>query len=154
MKNLALNAMSNVKVFNVGAGNKEEQVAMEVRTPSNRGANRITKRSGQDVRMVPIVKLDDYPPIHQMNKIHLMKIDVEGYDLQVLRGAERLLRTHKPTLFIELDENNLRDQGESATELIEFLSSLGYQNIVNAESGTRISPADNFTNCHYDIIAS
>ena len=43
-----------------------------------------------------------------------IKIDVEGYEARVLRGAAATIARCRPGLFIEVDDANLRGQGDSA----------------------------------------
>ncbi len=151
--NISLNDFKNLLAFPVGLGNANFQVDMEIRTPSNRGGNRIAPAGASASRPVQIVKLDDFVPAQELNRVDLIKMDVEGYELNVLRGAKGILMKHKPILFIELDDNNLRDQGDSALALTEFLLGVGYKEIIEAESGVKISAQTNFSNCHFDIIA-
>ena len=51
----------------------------------------------------------------------MIKIDVEGFEMKVLRGGGKTLKTFKPSLFIELDDNNLKDVGSCAKDLVKFL---------------------------------
>jgi hypothetical protein len=124
---------------------------MELRTPSNRGGNRINghAKNSYDVQ---INKLDNVIPHLNISRLDLIKVDVEGYELKVLQGAEETLKTFKPILFVELDDNNLKDQGDSAELLIRFLKACGYNKLTDAESSEVVSPDDDFRNCHFDII--
>ena len=60
---------------------------------------------------------------------------------------------HRPLLFIELDDNNLREQGNNAKELIQSLIPLHYT-IVNAETGSGVDVNTNYTDCHFDILCT
>lgn len=151
-ENIGLNTLKNIRLFPVGLSDVTAQLTMEVRVASNRGGNRINTSS--DGHKVDVVRLDDFEAVKSVNTIDLIKIDVEGYEMNVLKGAARLLQQHHPVLFIELDDNNLKDQGHSAKELIEFLNNAGYRNIKSADDGHTVSSTDNFSNCHFDIIAS
>lgn len=151
-ENISLNNFTNVRAFPVGLGNANLEVNMEIRSSLNRGGNRIAPNRTSSSQPVQIVKLDGFVPVQELNSIDLIKIDVEGYELNVLRGAEALLKHYKPILFIELDDNNLKYQGDSAFALIDFLFGAGYKEISNAESGVRISAQTDFSNCHFDII--
>ena len=75
-------------------------------------------------------------------KISVIKIDVEGAEIEVLKGGERTLRTEKPALVIEIDDKLLARNGGSGLELRDYLRSLGYQSeapIINANSRKAIN---------------
>lgn len=72
------------------------------------------------------IRLDDY--WHEINlPVKLIKIDVEGAELEVLKGAENLLKQWQPILLIEVHGFALPDFGTSVEELRVFLMNLGYQ---------------------------
>lgn len=56
----------------------------------------------------------------------LMKIDVEGFESDVVEGAHRSLAEHKPRLWIELHPDFLAAHGKRWQDIIELLKSLGY----------------------------
>ncbi|MDB6002208.1 MAG: hypothetical protein JWP52_3907 [Rhizobacter sp.] len=56
-----------------------------------------------------------------------IKIDVEGFELHVLKGLQRTLSTHKPFVIIELIESQLARAGTSVAEVSGFLFGLGYE---------------------------
>lgn len=60
-------------------------------------------------------------------RLNYMKVDVEGMELKVFRGAEQTLRKFKPLLFVELQKHHLARNGTSREEVISFLGSLGYK---------------------------
>ena len=51
---------------------------------------------------VPVTTLDGYCRESKIAKIDLLKIDVETHEPQVLRGADRVLREHRPLIFLEV----------------------------------------------------
>lgn len=74
----------------------------------------------------------------------LMKIDVEGHELAVLRGAREIIGRASPTLVFELNERAARAAGWTLAELAELLLSLGDYSFALIEAdGTR--PLDPFT---------
>jgi FkbM family methyltransferase len=70
--------------------------------------------------------LDTYLDRAGVPKVDLMKIDVDGYECGVLRGAERTLRRDHPVVVIELCPYALEEQGDSADSLLQLLRSHGY----------------------------
>jgi FkbM family methyltransferase len=70
----------------------------------------------------------------------LLKIDVEGYEYEVLQGATRLLRERKPVLCLELHLDLLERRGVSPAALVADLQSYGYQ--FRSTVGRRLAPSD------------
>jgi len=68
--------------------------------------------------LVPLVSLDGWPAAVESGPPALLKIDVEGAEVDVLRGMENLLRTAKPVLIIELHG--------TAAEVTAVLEEFGY----------------------------
>jgi FkbM family methyltransferase len=67
--------------------------------------------------------------------VSLVKIDVQGAEMRVLKGAAELLRRYRPVLYIEIDDAALSESGTSAKALVDHLSGLGYEMFELAESG-------------------
>jgi FkbM family methyltransferase len=57
----------------------------------------------------------------------VMKIDVEGYEISVLRGAGRILSEDRPFLFLEVHPPRIRELGGSMRELVDLLTGHGYR---------------------------
>jgi len=72
---------------------------------------------------VPVVALDDY--FKEDDKIALLKIDVEGAELGLLRGAERMLRSQSPLLVFECENRHLAPG--NVGEVFSYLTGLGYE---------------------------
>jgi hypothetical protein len=68
-----------------------------------------------------------------------MKIDVEGYELAVLRGARGTLTASRPLVFLEIHPARIAELGGSLGELNGLLAELGYQ--VLDLSGVLVPPA-------------
>lgn len=154
IENLQQNKFKNIRYFNIGLGSQTEELPLKINSPLNRGGNRIDRNNDKNSKLIKIERLDDVLKNEQIKHIDLIKIDVEGFELEVLRGAIKTLQQHKPLLYIEIDENNLNQQNTNAKELINFVSELGY-NCVNAKSKERIINTNNdLIDCHIDIICS
>jgi len=150
--NLGLNTTNNLTIHNIGLGDHRAEGRMEVRTVANRGGNRIA-RGTDGGAIAQIERLDDIVKAMNAESVNLIKIDVEGYELNVLRGAVGVLSRNKPVLFIEVDEANLQDQGASAIAIVGFLEEHGYKDLTHAGTGERVSVDADFNGCHFDLIA-
>lgn len=151
--NINLNSLHNVEVFNIGLGDETGTFTLVVDTETNRGGNRISlsNENNKNNSKIHVERLDDWIKDKNLSRIDLIKIDVEGFELNVLKGAEETIKKHTPVLFIELDDNNLKAVGNSASELIKFLENLGYS-VTKAETEELVLSDTDFRNCHYDII--
>lgn len=74
----------------------------------------------------PRLSLDDYVSRRHIDRVDLIKIDIDGGELDVLRGARRLLSgAHPPQLIVEFAESNQAPLGHSCAELADFLTGFG-----------------------------
>jgi FkbM family methyltransferase len=74
---------------------------------------------------VGVTTLDEYFSKNQAGRIRLIKCDAEGHELEVFRGAERILGDHHPDLLFECEARHRR--GGTVEEVFRYLTSLGYQ---------------------------
>ena len=96
----------------------------------------------------PIVKygtnnitIDTYCDKNNIDYINFIKIDVEGAELHVFKGAEKMLRAKKILCGCYEFGETLQDAGTSEEEIERYLSSLGY----------KIQRIDSNNNLFYDI---
>lgn len=154
-KNLSLNNFQNIDVINKGIGDKKGRFSLSIIDDRNRGMNKIVKtQSGTNtINEIDVIRLDDFVNERGLKKIDVIKIDVEGFEMNVLKGAEAIIKKYQPILFIEIDDNHLKEQNTSAKELVSLVKSLGY-NITNAETNSNIDTDIDFKNCHFDILCT
>lgn len=130
LTNINLNSnIQNIKLENIGLGDKNSQVEMFKECISNSGGNRIVydpAKNTEGIEVVQITTLDNYLESNNIEKVDFVKIDVEGFEYSVLKGAIKTLRKSKPKLYIELDNANLKKQGSSSAEMISLLKRFGY----------------------------
>ena len=97
--------------------------------------------SGGDIK-IRSEKLDHY----SFERVDLLKIDVEGFELDVLLGAENTIRQFKPRIIIETHSKELRKKCHV------FLSSLGYSLKVKGRTVNIKKPGmDKITNLFYSV---
>jgi FkbM family methyltransferase len=76
---------------------------------------------------VPVVTLDDFCGSQNINRLDFLKIDVEGFEAHVLRGAAVSLAKFQPLLCIELNPSTLTRQNTSVKNVADMLGQFGYQ---------------------------
>jgi len=153
-KNISLNNFKNIILNKIGLGNVKGSFKIHTLDQKNKGMNRIVSDS-EDVknsREIQVTTINEYVKENNIQKLDLIKIDVEGYEFNVLKGSVEVLNRFHPKLFIELDDENLKAQGSSAKKLVMFLLDIGYD-IFQAETDEKITSEIDFSHCHYDIVA-
>lgn len=75
---------------------------------------------------VPFTTIDDLCRARRLAP-SVVKIDVEGAEAEVLRGAWATLRAHHPAVCLELHFDELERRGESAGALLDDLAAMGYR---------------------------
>ena len=71
---------------------------------------------------VPLVSLDEYFSEH--DRVALLKIDAEGAEFEIMKGAERILRQHAPLLIFECENRHLLPSRD-VRDVFSYLESLG-----------------------------
>ena len=106
-------------------------------TTSVRAANHLINGPSRDSMEVNVVRLDDYAELHALPPPDWIKVDVEGMELPVLRGAHRLLDLHGPVIICEI--NYLFDRFiPRLSELPAYMEALDYQ-LFRLQNGRLIS---------------
>jgi len=116
--NVALNGLTNVHVHLSAVGSEPGEIvvpAFDYTQPANFGALALGQWSQGE--RVPMVTVDGLG----LRDCHLIKVDVEGMEGEVLAGAEETIRRCRPVLYVE------NDRREKSAALIEHLFRLDYR---------------------------
>ena len=97
------------------------------------------KNTGYNVIETECRSLDSHlAEVTANQKVSALKIDTEGADLYVLKGAKELILRDKQLILTEFDNKNTTQFGYDRQEIIDFLASLGYRNF--SKVGTNPDP--------------
>ncbi|MEO8887068.1 MAG: FkbM family methyltransferase [Mucilaginibacter sp.] len=111
-KNVEINDVKNITVVPDAVGAEDGEIWV-----TNSSSNSyILKGNEHNGIKVPVVKLDDYAHLNPT----VIKIDVEGFELEVLKGACQILKT-LPRLAIEMHPVMINRYGGTVSELINLL---------------------------------
>ena len=152
-RNLALNPAFNCQAEPLAVGSAPGRV--EMRQPDGRNPGTATIHNdrvpyGGNWTTVDVVRLDDYVRARDIPQIDVIKIDVEGYEFEVCKGAEKIVSRWLPRLVMEMADALLRMHGSSATQLAGWLRERGYR-IRNLETGIEIGAGDSLDGCVLNI---
>ena len=152
-KHVEYNNLDNVHVFQLVVGDAQKpSVRFYEHAVSSSPLSGLAKRAKRPTdrfveRQRPQTSLDTFCAENAIAP-DVVKIDVEGAELLVLRGAEATLARHKPLLFLSVHPSHLEQMGQSTRELDESLRRLGYT--VYTADGT---PVEELGSGEYMIVA-
>ena len=147
-ENLTLNGIANVEVRKDGVGSRRETLRM-VGIPLMPGGSSVDEKRTENmlrsgvktvVEEISIVALDQEIPQAGLPVPDFIKIDVEGWEIEALRGARSTLQLHKPTLFLEMHGQTTREKRLKVAEIVAFLWEINYRRIRHIETGATITP--------------
>jgi FkbM family methyltransferase len=127
--NLELNHLT-ARIFPLALADCSGQAELSVGADEHAGHNTLgafayqTELERKD--LVEVRRLDDVLNENPLARLDIMKIDVEGAELRLLRGAVETLREYRPVLLFEVSEGSLKHQGGSPQELLAFLHAENY----------------------------
>jgi FkbM family methyltransferase len=92
---------------------------------------------------IAVLTVDDLMAERGWPTVSLIKIDVQGAELDVVNGAIETLRRSRPALYVEVDDDALAGQGACARELVACLETLGYTpHEIDVHGSARVIPKD------------
>ena len=95
--------------------------------------------SDKDAPVAQFIKGDECQAIFEKSSIDLIKIDVEGSELEALKGLKSTIVKHRPMLKIELNQHALLAAGVSNQDIWEYLVQLGYKKFTICSSENDLS---------------
>lgn len=129
-ENIRLNEVKNIQIQPLALSNTSGLVTIFDNWNVNRGGASIKLNKGEsNSHQVNCNLLDSFTSIAPS----MIKIDVEGAELEVLLGAKNTIETYRPTLIIEISKG--RDQLDESKEIYDFLISLGFYSLYKLKGG-------------------
>lgn len=158
MENLRLNGLQNVQVRKFGVGAQPGSGTLHY-DPAMAGGGTLNAHELAPIsQRVEITTLDHDIAAAGLPAPHLVKIDIEGWELEALKGAQATLAAHHPALFLEMHGETMREKRRKAAAIIAFLREAGYTDIVHIETGEAMVPgneslaAEGHLYCRYTAI--
>ena len=116
--NLAINSVTNTRTYAMALGKSQGTCTIPIldyAAPNNFGG--IGMDMVADGELVPLSRLDDFG----LERVDFLKLDVEGFESQVLEGAAATIERCRPVMYVE------NDREEKSPGLIQQLFDMGYR---------------------------
>jgi FkbM family methyltransferase len=99
---------------------------ISLRVNGNSGSASLVASESEQKIVIKTVSIDEFVEEKKLSRVDFLKVDVEGSEPLVLRGASQLIREQKPSMMVEFDSVVLRRAGSSVVELGRTLRAMGY----------------------------
>lgn len=140
--------LPNVFLYHCGASDVEEQKEIFI-SNNNIGWNTFVKEkldsSNTSSEIVDCICLDSLSDL--VDKVDIVKIDVEGFEYKVLNGMRELVKKHKPVILCEIGWGCNHSNWKEELESFEYLYSIGYE----TESKQMIEHLDHTTDVIFRV---
>jgi FkbM family methyltransferase len=144
MRNIQHNGFGNITAHQLAFSN-QDAILEFLYTPRCSGATSLMK-TGQpcpeeqlEKFICPATTLDIFCTIHGLAP-DIIKCDVEGAELMVMQGGEKILAAHKPVILIELLRNWSRQFGYHPNDVVALLGKNGYRAYTLGMDGLSVCP--------------
>ena len=136
---------SNVTLHNCAISGENTTLRGTYRTGKNSGSFQlldkdfqINPRKHRTVYQIPCRRLDEF----EFDSIDLVKIDVEGWEFDVLQGARETILKHRPTLMVEFTggSSNKSMKTYDVAQYYSLIQELGYRAVAAADDDTIYVP--------------
>ena len=125
--NLENQKKNNFSAHNIAIGDKNEEMEFIISTKSNWSKIRMNNEkvnSEDKIIKIPVKTLDYFVNENDIKKIDILRMDVEGFEYNILLGANEVLEKFKPKLFIEIHKMYLGK--EKTYQIFNDLKNKGY----------------------------
>jgi FkbM family methyltransferase len=113
----------NVKLIECAAGETDGEIDLvTVADNSGNGYVAPTGVSGTSIFSAPVVRVDSL----NLHDVDFIKIDVEGWEVPVIMGAQRTIRRDRPVMVVEQKPNNAERYGRTRMSAVDLLKTWGY----------------------------
>ncbi|MBP5982967.1 MAG: FkbM family methyltransferase [Fluviicola sp.] len=121
--NCAINQCENIEILPIALASEKGSAILYENWNVNRGGASLISQGDEHGITVSKERLDDL--FSQDSPVHLVKIDVEGFELEVLKGGVAWFKTQQPVFIIEVSTQRSNQEGATPESIMSFVAELG-----------------------------
>lgn len=130
--NLDLNRISGILPLQLALGSHSGEVTLAIAERGHEGQNTVGERvsnptvatSGHET--VRLGTIDGLVEEHGLERLDVVKLDVEGSEVDALEGARKTVARFRPLILAEAEDERLASQNRTKTDFVAIVDSLGY----------------------------
>ena len=125
---LNIKSKANIKAFKYGASSKDQKIVLYTLSNSDSGHSSVMYSENSNINFdnketIDLVNLDNFLNKNNISNVKFIKIDVEGYEFEVFKGIQELIKKDKPIIAFEQLINGLKNH---TSDSINFLKKNNY----------------------------
>ena len=125
-ENIRLNESKNIETVPCAVSDQVGEVSFSAPPAGNRGMGALAFREGLRRVTVQSTTLDTFFKERQIERLDVIKIDVEGAEVSVLKGAKETLARFRPKMLVEYNPTCLNRCGTTGDDLLNLLRAADY----------------------------
>lgn len=121
--NISANNIDNITAHNIGLSSRDQQMELYIPASENNGAATLRTELKSDVATTETIQLrkgDEVINDLHLSHLDMIKLDVEGFEIEVLNGLDNTIARFQPIIFMEWDQDITRKEA-SASPLFQRL---------------------------------
>lgn len=149
-RNVKANGFGNVELINKGLSDRAGRFT--VHAPARRYEDGTrheglytlypTERRNRIHETIELIRLDHFVQERHLQRVDVMKLDIEGAELAALQGAYETVTGFRPILIMEVNEETSQAAGYPARRLLDWLAALNYRFDLITYPGGRLLPVE------------
>lgn len=123
--NVAVNNSSNVEIINTGLSDMESKSKIKI-GDSSATMHWISEAKERDTEIIELQTLDSFIEKRSISRLDFIKIDIDGHEPRVFKGASKTLEKFRPVILFEISKKHYEHAGFSLTETYNEIIPSGY----------------------------
>jgi len=138
-RNIGLNNIKNINVFNIGIGKENTVLEFNYNKDASGATSMVNLLDRENVEKIKcgIRTLDSFVQEKSIDRVDFIKCDIEGAEFFALQGGKGVLERCRPKLFVEMLRKWSAKFGYHPNDIIGFMGGLGYLCFELADGGLR-----------------
>jgi FkbM family methyltransferase len=126
-RTIDLNGPQNVRAHKLALGDSCGEACIAITPPGSSSKTHLAVEKSEGGEIVEQITLDAFVSRHDLKRLDVVKVDIEGCEERFVDGGSQTLRRFKPLLLIELNPKTLLTFGATTHSLVSKLENIGYR---------------------------